>query len=260
MPGVVVISGAPTGWHQTLMGACLSLGRDAVASHRSAAVLWGLDGWGPDMCEVSVPSKARRPGIVVHRLAKLGPYVAVREGIPVTDPTCTLLDLAAVATGYELERALDSGLRRDMTDLTLLRERLNERARSGRNGIRAMRTLLDVRDPDTAPADSGLEVKFVRFVRRFELPTPVPQFVLREDDGAFLARADFAYPDQRVAVELQSYAHHHDRIQWEKDQRRAGDLNAIGWLMFPVTDRQLSYEAPDLADRLERVLSLRAGH
>lgn len=259
-PGVVAINGAPHSWHQSLMGACLSLGACAVASHRSAAVLWDLDGWEPDLIEVAVPSKARRENVIVHRLPKPAPYVSRRAGIPVTDPTCTILDLAAVASGYELERALDSALRKNLTHLELLHDRLDERARRGRNGIRAMRRLLDVRDPHASPHASGLEVRFARFVRTHGLPKPVPQYVVRDGTGLFVARPDFAYVEERVAIELQSYAHHHDRPQWEKDQSRAADLSAIDWLMVPVTDQQLSYDAQALAAKLLRILSLRSRH
>lgn len=259
-PGVVAINGAPPSWHQSLMGICLSLGKQAVASHRSAAVLWDLDGWEPDLIEVAVPSKARREGVVVHRLAKPPEYVSRRAGIPVTDPSCTILDLAAVANGYELERALDSALRKNLTHLELLRERLEERARRGRNGIRAMRRLLDVRDPHASPYASGLEVRFARFVRAHGLPKPVPQYVVRDERGRFIARPDFAYVEERVAIELQGYAHHHDRPQWEKDQARFSDLSVVDWLMVPVTDRQLSHEASVLASKLLRILSLRSRH
>lgn len=259
MPHVIVLAGVPSGWHQMLMGACLSVGRHAVASHRAAAVLWELDGWGPEMVEISAPSKARRERVVIHRLAAPSDDVTRRAGIPVTDPTCTILDLAAVSNSYELERALDSALRKKLTHLALLRDRLEARARQGRNGVCAMRRLLDVRDPSSAPHASGLEVRFARFVRDHGLPKPLPQFVITDENGDFVARPDFAYPQERLAIELQSYAHHHDRPQWEKDQSRAGDLSAIDWLMFPVTDRQLSSEAPELAVKLRRVLSLRTG-
>ena len=256
-PGVIAIGGAPPIWHQSVMGACLSLGKHAVASHRTAAFLWGIDGWGPDLIEVAVPSKARREGAIVHRLAKPPEYASSRAGIPVTDPTCTVLDLAAVTNGYELERALDCALRKNLTHLELLRDRLEERARRGRNGIRAMRRLLDVREPHACPHASGLEVRFARFVRTHGLPKPIPQYVVRDARGGFVARPDFAYVEERVAVELQSYAHHHDRPQWEKDQTRAADLSAVDWLMVPVTDRQLTHEAHALAAKLLRILSLR---
>jgi hypothetical protein len=223
-------------------------------------VLWELDGWTPSLVEISVAGKARRDGVIVHRLAQPPEYVCTRAGIVVTDPTCTILDLAAVSNGYELERAMDSAIRKNLTHLELLRKRLEERARRGRNGIRAMRRLLDLRDPGSAPHASGLEVRFTRFVRDHELPRPVPQFVITDDDGNFVARPDFAYPDERVAIELQSYAHHHDRPQWEKDQRRYAELSAVGWLMFPVTDRQLTREPARLGSRLRRVLSLRMRH
>lgn len=254
---VLAIDGAPPSWHQRLLGACLSTAPHGVASHRSAAALWGLDGWGQDLVEISVPAKCRRDDVVVHRLAKPCEHVVPVGVIPATDVTCTLLDLAAVVSDYELEKVVDSALRRGLTDLTFLRDRLQMRARRGRNGITKMRRLLDVRNPGTAPHESALEVRFARFVRDFGLPSPVPQHEITDDVGRFVARADFAYPDAKIAIELQSYAHHHDRVQWEKDQARAGALSSLGWLYYPVTNLQLARGAPELALKLRRVLSLR---
>src|SRR5215208_2892074 len=52
-PGVYVVGGAPDTWHQRMLGACLAAGGLAVASHRSAARLWGLLAQG-DLVELSV--------------------------------------------------------------------------------------------------------------------------------------------------------------------------------------------------------------
>ena len=49
------MAGAPATWHQRLMAACLVGGPGAVASHRSAGALWGLDGLAPGPIEVTVP-------------------------------------------------------------------------------------------------------------------------------------------------------------------------------------------------------------
>lgn len=257
-PGVFVINGAPSSWHQRLLGTCLSIGPDAVASHRSAGALWDLDGTSPGVVEVAVPRKVVREGVIVHRLASVARHVSKRACIPATDPTTTILDLAAVLDDFSLEKAVDSAVRMKLTCISLLRARLEERARQGRNGVRRMRRLLDVRDPSHRPHESGLEVRFARFVRAFHLPCPRPQFVLKDDGGADVGRFDFAYPEARVAIELQSYRHHHDRVQWEKDQLRSAVLSSIDWLFVPVTDRQMATDPDGLAQRLRRILDLRS--
>ncbi|MET0420348.1 MAG: type IV toxin-antitoxin system AbiEi family antitoxin domain-containing protein [Acidimicrobiia bacterium] len=58
--GVYAIAGAPNTWEQEVLAACLACGTSARASHRSAAVLWRLDGFARDTIEVTVAPE-RRP-------------------------------------------------------------------------------------------------------------------------------------------------------------------------------------------------------
>src|SRR5688572_33191595 len=53
-PGVYRSAGAPATWEQALVASCLACGRDTVASHRSAGVLWGLLE-ATDVVEVTTP-------------------------------------------------------------------------------------------------------------------------------------------------------------------------------------------------------------
>jgi hypothetical protein len=73
----------------------------AVASHRSAAALWDLDGFHRRTTyELTVPATRRlvRDDAVVHHSRDLHLVEPVlREQIPVTPLGRTLLDLAAVA-------------------------------------------------------------------------------------------------------------------------------------------------------------------
>jgi predicted transcriptional regulator of viral defense system len=69
-PGVYRMAGAPRTWHGRVMAAVLAAGPDALASHRTAAHLWGLDGFqAPGRVDVTVPRHARPPrrsGVIVH--------------------------------------------------------------------------------------------------------------------------------------------------------------------------------------------------
>src|SRR6266540_1818809 len=71
---VVRVNGALVTWRSRVMAAVLGSGPKAVASHRTAAVLWGLEGfWEPDP-EVTIPRgqhHRRRPGIVMHQSTDL---------------------------------------------------------------------------------------------------------------------------------------------------------------------------------------------
>jgi hypothetical protein len=101
------------------MAAVLSCGREAVLSHESAAALWGIRPIGTDRVEVSVPIHVtRRPtGIRVRRRVALAPReVRRRDGIPVTSPICTLIDIATQLERDHLEAAINEADKRDFQE------------------------------------------------------------------------------------------------------------------------------------------------
>jgi very-short-patch-repair endonuclease len=256
-PGVFAVNGAPPSWHQLLLAACFWAGPLAAASYRAAGILWGLDGVFHRLIEISVPRKLICEGVIIHRVAVDLPSIRIREAIPVTDPTTTLFNLAAVLAPFHMESALESALRLKLTHLDLLRSALADRARSGRNGIRLMRRLLDYRDSSTAPTASQLETLLAQLIQRFGLPEPTRQHVITDERGNFVARPDFAYPQGRIAIEAQSYAFHHGRTNWEKDQDRLGAMTALSWVVMYVTDRQIKDHPELVAQRIRAALSAR---
>jgi len=105
-PGVARLWGSPRTRQQRIAAAVLSIGRGAVASHRSAAFLWGVERPRDDPVDLVVARNQRIPdlvGVEIHRptdrtdRADLVP--AYRDGIAVTSPLRMLCDLAAVDPG-----------------------------------------------------------------------------------------------------------------------------------------------------------------
>ncbi|MGH2670262.1 MAG: type IV toxin-antitoxin system AbiEi family antitoxin domain-containing protein, partial [bacterium] len=165
-PHVFRLAGAPTTWRQVLMVACLAWGVGAVISHRTAAALWGLAGFAPGRVELTVPRRRERkaPG-VVHRNALSAPDVTILDGIPVTTPARTLIDVASAATREAMEEAVDDALRRGLVSIPRLRWRLDDLGR-GRPGVGTMRKLIDARDPSTSIPGSVFERKVLRMLRQ----------------------------------------------------------------------------------------------
>ena len=236
------------------MAACLWGGPTAVASHRAAGDLWNLAGVETGFIEIAVDRCLRSESVIVHRLTAPPQWVLHRDSIPVCDPTTTIFQLAAVLPPFRLEVALDCAMRLKLTHVGLLNDHLDRVARSGRNGVSIIRRLLAERDPDEAPTASTLEHLLSRLIRRYGLPRPVPQFSVFDGAGRFVARPDFAYPREKVAVEAQSYAFHHDRQQWEEDQRRLNRLVALGWRVIYVTARQMRQEPEVVAAQVRSTL------
>jgi hypothetical protein len=246
-PGVYRLAGAPESWLQTLRAACLAVGLAAAASHRSAGAVSRLIGFGKGPVEISVPRgrRVRLRGVIVHEVVSLPSVdVTVVDAIPVTTATRTLIDLAAVVPADLFEEALDDALRRRLTTVPHLQRRINQLGTRGRPGLAVFRRLIAARAETGIILESPLETRFLRLLRRVGLPMPACQFEIR-DRGRLVARVDFAYPEIRLAVEVDGYRWHSGRASWERDLARRNALTSLGWRVIHVT-------YGDIRDRPER--------
>jgi very-short-patch-repair endonuclease len=249
------LAGAPPSWRQSLMSARLSWGAGAAISHRTAAALWHLAGFEPGPIELTVPRTRRRAGPgIVHRHPLHRPDVTTVEGIPITTPARTLIDLASVAPREAVEEAMDDALRRGMVSVGLLRRRLGAIGRPGRPGVALMRVLLDARDPSTAVPQSVLERRLLRALDRGGLPTPLLQHEIRQDDR-LVAVVDFAYPEARLAIEADGYRWHSGRIRWDHDRARRNRLTLLGWRIIHVTWTDLTRRPAATIEAVRRALA-----
>lgn len=197
------IAGIPLTWKGRLLAACWAGGFRAVASHRSAAALYGWAGGRQEMAEITCPRwrRARHPQIEVHETTALGPLdMTVVDGIPATTPERALFDLGAVCRPIVVLMAFDKARKQELVTYESTDATLTRLARPGRPGVRPLRWALSVRDPSQAPSESEMETLMLEVLRRHGLPTPVPQFEVRHQ-GRFIARVDAAYPEARLAIE-----------------------------------------------------------
>lgn len=172
-PGIYRLRECPPSWEQSLLAACLWGREGTVASHRAAARLWRL-GLEEAPVEILAPVSTRpRPGIVLHRTDSLSRTDMTRtEGVPVTSPTRTLIDLGAVTSTAVVERCLETALRERLTSIWYLAERLDELGKPGRRGAGTLRRVLRERDPRFAPTESELESLLWQLLSRSRLPYP----------------------------------------------------------------------------------------
>jgi hypothetical protein len=183
-------AGGSLSWRQLAKAATLSLGSQALASHSSAAWLWGLDGVGrrtPRVIEVTLPMSIRltTDHVSIHH-SRLMPRPDYRHGIPVMPIARTLLDLADVLDEQNLEIALDSAMRQYRGTLRDVRRELARD--TGRSGAQLLAALADIREGRTT--DSPLEVEADRMLRLFGMALPTTGHVVRDRNGKFVARLD----------------------------------------------------------------------
>lgn len=235
--GVYRIAGTPRSWEQALHAAVLAGGLETVASHRAAAGLWELAGFGRgDGIEITSPRdrRVRLEGVRAHQSTVLGDrHITTRSRVPVTTVARTLCDLTAVAQMGEIARALDDALRRRITTLPQLQLVFDDLATKGRRRSRVMHILLAERADGIEPGESAPEQRVARWLVAAGLPRPVQQH--RIELGRRAARIDLAYPKALVAIEYDGWDYHRTRTAFDRDRARANELEVLGWVVLRFT-------------------------
>lgn len=256
-PDVYVLVGAPPNWQQRLHVAAMAAGPGSAISHRAAAALWRFDGCPPGRVELTVPLQKtlRLPDVTVHRKRDLLDVdVEIRDRLPITTPTRTLIDLPAVVPfADDVEEALDSALRQGLTSMPRLWWRWGELRRSGRNGCALIGELLK-KNIEQAVPQSVLERRFLRLVEPLGLGDWRLQHVIKRPDGSFVARVDFAEPRLKVIVEVDGHGSHSTRAQRAADAARRNELELLGWHVLVVTYEQVCFEEAYVRDLIRRSL------
>ena len=155
----------------------------------------------------------------------------MRDGIPVTTPARTLLDLAAVLQRHQLQQAINEAERLRLAGP----HRLTERYPTKR-GTRALRTLA----PPTH-TKQDLEARFHTFLNDRRFPRPQTNILIEGKE------VDFAWPDRRLIVELDSWSSTAREPPSKTTAVRTGGSKRAGWTVIRVTWRDL--DDPDALER-----------
>ena len=260
--GVYRIAGAPRTWRGDQLAAVLAAGARAGASHRSAAELWEVPGRSSAQHELLCLRwrRPRRAGLIVHETKLLRPWdITVVDAVPVTTIERTLLDLGAVVLPSVVERAVEDGLRRQLTTLDQLAETVERLGRRGRNGAGVLREIVEGRVTLRTITESDMEMRMLQILRRNGLPEPLTQYEIWHE-GRFVARVDAAYPQWRIALEYDSYAHHTGTMNHDRDGARRNALVGARWWPITVTWADLKNGGMALCREIRRLAPDLASH
>jgi very-short-patch-repair endonuclease len=234
------------------IAAVLSCGPNALLSHRSAATLWGIvRPVVEDEIDVVVPHGAPRrprPGIRVHRRSDLDTeHRREVSGIPLTDPTSTLVDFASCAPEWQVEHAINDADRLDLVDPETLRATIQ--GLPPRPGMACVRRLLGC----DALTDTGLESKFMAIVRAANLLRPETQVWVSG------YRVDFYWAKLGLVVEVDGWRHHRTAGEQANDHRRDQAHTAAGLTTLRFAESQVRYRPEEVRRRLTAVIDRLAG-
>ncbi len=212
---VYVVAGAPHTWEQDAACAVLAFGPDAVGSHTTAGYLLGLLEEEPRPLHVARSrSQHREPvrGVVPHQLTLRASDFRTINGIRITGPERTLVDLAGVLPRRGVEAALDNAIQIGLTTIPKLRRYISDRNLGSLRGVGFLVQLLA--DRQDGAMHKPLERMFRRKAEAAGLPKPKRQFPI---DGLHV---DFAWPDHKLVVELDGLKGHFSAEDARRDDRR----------------------------------------
>ena len=262
--GVVCVASGDLSRDQRELAGQFAAGEGAVLSHHSAGARLGLDVPKTPVVHVLVPWARKRvglDGVKLWRTRDLQPDDVTERGpFRLTRLGRTVLDLAAVLDDAWLAVAVDSALRRSAANRKWMELALEQHG-SGRPGVQRLRRILDARAREDSTPDSALESLAMELGlaagRKPHLHFRVctPRF--------FVAEVDLAWPEARLAVELDSWSWHSSRVAFERDRARDRALHSLGWVVLRFTWRQVELDRQafinELARHYQRGLGLERG-
>jgi hypothetical protein len=241
-PGVYLLAGVPRSWEQAALAACLAAGPGTLLSGPTGVRLWGLRQNGLPRDRIHVLSAADRrvrlAGVTAHRSMFLPACdVARHRFVPVTSVARTIVDASAHLTPRLAGLLLDDADRRGLVSLEAVRACAARLVGPGRRQLGPIRQVLVRRLPGWDPGDSDLEVVALTLIRRAGLPLPAQQHGVRLDGIRW--EIDLAYPEHRIAIELDSWEFHRMRSDLDRDARKRALLAANRWRVLPFTSETI---------------------
>jgi hypothetical protein len=235
--------------YMRLRGLDLSCGTKVPVCLGTAASLHGFDTEEPqDLHVLNPPRRQLRPcdGLVVHR--RDGAPLVMVDGRRVTSPAWTAVEVARSLKRPRALATLDAALRSGTCSRADIWRAAIEQA--GRRGIVAVRNLIAMAD---ARAESPMESEARLAMIDGGLPTPELQFEVVDGNGE-LRRLDFAWPDQRVAIEYDGMDWHSGPDAMKRDRRRQAALGDIDWVVSAVTFEDVRYRPWEFVGRIDAQL------
>jgi very-short-patch-repair endonuclease len=215
--------------------ALAAYGRNAIISHRTAAVIWRLLPHRPaDPIHVTLLNANRRSrrGVRIHHAQRT--QIRRRYGLRLTSPAQTLADLQT----NELEAAYNEAL--------VLKLVTHQEVRAFATRSRALRELVEDAPGMTR---SRMERKLRALIKEAGLPAPHSNVRVHGHE------VDMYWPAHRLVVEFDGWNTHSSRTAFESDRLKDAHLQLAGERVIRVTGRQLERRPHELVARLAAAIS-----
>jgi very-short-patch-repair endonuclease len=229
-PGVWSIGHGGPPWEGRILAAVKACGPTALASHYTAAEVWGFVDRLERVPDVTVTASSvrRRPRIRTHRAAHLDPVdIRERDGIPLTSPPLALLEIAVPLGAHRARAALRRAL--GLERLTIRQIGLVLDRYPGHRGSAILRDAVAL---GAAPTKSDRESDVLDVILAGGLAHPDVNRPLMIAGRRIIP--DFRWPEQRLILEADSDAWHDDPLARADDLSRQRLLEAHGETVLRV--------------------------
>lgn len=272
LPGVYVLHPGPLSGRERLRSALLHAGRPPVSARRAAGARTGgadpaygeamvtglaalsLHGFAAappavslDRIDVLVPRGRRLRSVRYARLVRTSelPEPELLDGLPVAPVARALADaVAALADAFAVRRLLTEAVRDGHCEPAVVVGELNRAKVLGRpQVVNAVDSLL-------AEGRALAEDRLYDLVRGYELPEPLWNVDLRLPGGPHLGGVDAYWPEEAVALELDTRAPRYSRLgddrrqeeheaEWSAYAARREHLERLGVTVVHLSPRKL---------------------
>ncbi|BCW38969.1 hypothetical protein StoSoilB3_05040 [Arthrobacter sp. StoSoilB3] len=234
----------------------------------SAARLWGIPvpalhsgDWRIHLARRRGFSFPRRVNVAGHLLTLLPEETVEYDGVRVTSPARTWLDLAALSTVEDLVAAGDYLVSSHGPDFPVPKEALCSIAElqdavGSHPGMRGVRTARAALELIRVGADSAPESRMRLALVNANLPEPVLNHAIRNQFGQAVLWPDAAYLEYLVSLQYDGQ-HHGGAEQHLRDIERQEKSLALGWLEVRISKHDLEGERPAVVHKVRRALQSR---
>lgn len=242
-----------------MLARAIALDSPVVLSHQSAAIAWGIDVWGLPLAQVhttngrSITARSSRRWRV-HGTALDPDEHTSRDGVGLTTPARTVVDIARSTDFQHAVCVGDSALRRGLVTIGELQESVvRAKHRTGvQNAVDAVAAMTD-RSDSVGETRSRLILVDAGFV-------PLLNQSVYDDGGAFLGRVDFLLGPPPVVLEFDGVGKYgasavEIRATALAEKYREDRIRAVGYPFARWGWDDLSRPAV-IVDRVRRALEL----